>query len=94
MGFKSNRSGKAAILSSKQLQQLNEYLPEKYSLLAEVLLWSAGRVYETSTIKVRNINFKEQTICKKCRKMGQGYSVKMFRISEKPIGAQRKRFLN
>ena len=62
MGFKSNRNGKAAILSSKQLQQLNEYLPEKYSLLAEVLLWSAGRVYETSTIKVRNINFKEETI--------------------------------
>ena len=62
MAFKSNRNGKAAILSSKQLQQLNEYLPEKYSLLAEVLLWSAGRVYETSTIKVRNINFKEETI--------------------------------
>ena len=62
MGFKSNRSGKSAILTEEQLRQLNEYLPEKYSLLAEVMLWVCGRVYETSTIKVRNINFKEETI--------------------------------
>ena len=62
MAFKSNRSGKSAILTEEQLRQLNEYLPEKYSLLAEVMLWVCGRVYETSTIKVRNINFKEETI--------------------------------
>ena len=62
MGFKSNRSGKAAILSNKQLQQLNDYLPEKYSLLTEVMLWGAGRVTECASIKVRNINFKEETI--------------------------------
>ena len=62
MAFKSNRSGKSAILTEEQLRQLNEYLPEKYSLLAEVMLWVCGRVNETSTIKVRNINFKEETI--------------------------------
>ena len=62
MGFNSNRSGKAAILSNKQLQQLNDYLPEKYSLLTEVMLWGAGRVTECASIKVRNINFKEETI--------------------------------
>ncbi len=62
MGFKSNRSGKSAILSHQQFKQLNEYLPEKYSLLAEVMLWGCGRVKECSTIKVRNINFTESTI--------------------------------
>lgn len=62
MGFKSNRSGKAAILTDKQMKQLVDYLPEKYSLLAEVLLWSAGRCVECSTIKVRNINFKQETL--------------------------------
>ena len=62
MGFKSNRSGKAAILTDKQMKQLVDYLPEKYSLLAEVLLWSAGRCVECSTIRVRNINFKQETL--------------------------------
>ena len=62
MGFKSNRNGKSAVLTYKQLQQLNDYLPEKYSLLSEVMLWCAGRVNECSSIKVRNINFKEETI--------------------------------
>lgn len=62
MGFKSNRSGKAAILTNKQLTQLYDYLPEKYSLLAEVMLWGCGRVSECSSIKVRNINFQEATI--------------------------------
>ena len=62
MGFKSNRSGKAAILSNQQLKQLYDYLPEKYSLLAEVMLWGAGRVNECASIKVRNINIQEQTI--------------------------------
>ena len=62
MGFKSNRSGKAAILSNQQLKQLYDYLPEKYSLLAEVMLWGAGRVNECASIKVRSINIKEETI--------------------------------
>lgn len=62
MAFKSNRSGKAATLTDTQLRQLNEYLPEKYSLLSEVMLWGCGRVKECSTIKVRNINFKQETI--------------------------------
>ena len=62
MGFKSNRSGKASILTHQQLKQLYDYLPEKYSLLAEVMLWGAGRVNECASIKVRNINIKEHTI--------------------------------
>ena len=62
MGFKSNRSGKSSILSHQQLKALYDYLPEKYSLLAEVMLWGAGRVNECSSIKVRNINKKEETI--------------------------------
>ena len=62
MAFKSNRSGKASTLSEKQISQLLDYLPEKYSLLAEVLFWSAGRVTEVSNIKVKNINFKEETL--------------------------------
>ena len=32
-------------------------LPEKYSLLAEILYFSAGRVSEVSNLKVNNINF-------------------------------------
>ena len=64
MGFKSNRSGKAAILTNQQLKQLYDYLPEKYSLLAEVMLWGAGRVNECASIKVRSINIKEETIVK------------------------------
>ena len=62
MGFKSNRSGKAATLSNKQLQSLFDYLPEKYSLLAETMLWGCGRVLETASIKVGNINFREETL--------------------------------
>ena len=62
MVFKSNRSGKAATLSEKQISQLLDYLPEKYSLLAEILFWSAGRVTEVSNIKVKNINFREETL--------------------------------
>ena len=62
MGFKSNRSGKAATLTQEQLKQLVDYLPEKYSLLLEVMLWGAGRVTECSTIRVRNINIQEGTL--------------------------------
>mgnify|MGYP001211037977 FL=1 len=62
MIFKSNRSGKAAILSQGQLKQLVDYLPEKYSLLLEVMLWGAGRVTECSSIKVSNLNIQEGTL--------------------------------
>ena len=61
MAFKSNRNGKAAILTEEQLGQLNEYLPEKYSLLAEVMLWVCGRVNETSTIKEETIILEKST---------------------------------
>ena len=62
MAFKSNRSGKAAILSQEQLSKLSNILPEKYSLLSEVMLWGCGRVSECASIKVSNINLKEETI--------------------------------
>ena len=62
MVFKSNRSGKASILSQGQLKQLVDYLPEKYSLLLEVMLWGAGRVTECSSIKVSNLNIQEGTL--------------------------------
>ena len=62
MAFKSNRSGKAAILSQEQLSKLSNILPEKYSLLSEVMLWGCGRVSECASIKVRNINLKDETI--------------------------------
>ena len=62
MVFKTNRSGKAATLSNKQLEQLFDYLPEKYSLLSQVMLWGCGRVKECSSIRVRNINFQDGTI--------------------------------
>ena len=34
-------------------------LPEKYSLLAEILYFSAGRVSEVTNLKVDNINFTD-----------------------------------
>ena len=57
MIFKSNRSGKAAILSQGQLKQLVDYLPEKYSLLLEVMLWGAGRVTECWVFLERNYGY-------------------------------------
>ena len=56
---KTNRSGKAAVLTSQQLERFFGQLPEKYSVLAEVMLYSAGRVKEITTLKVRNINFTD-----------------------------------
>ena len=56
---KSNRSGKSAVITKEQLQLVSKGLPEKYSLLAEMLYFSAGRLREITTLKVRNINFKE-----------------------------------
>ena len=56
---KTNRSGKSATLTKHQVEIFCANLPEKYSLLAELLYYSAGRVKEITTIRVRNINFKD-----------------------------------
>ena len=56
---KTNRSGKSALLSKDQLEILVASLPEKYSLLAELLYFSAGRVSEVTSIKVRNLNLTD-----------------------------------
>ena len=53
---KTNRSGKSACLTRGQVERFCASLPEKYSLLAELMYFSAGRVQEITTIKVRNIN--------------------------------------
>ena len=57
--FKTNRSGKSALLSKDQLEILVASLPEKYSLLADLLYFSAGRVSEVTNIKVRNLNLTD-----------------------------------
>ena len=54
---KTNRNGKSAVLTQDQLERFFGQLPEKYSLLAELMYFSAGRVKEISTLRVRNINF-------------------------------------
>ena len=56
---KTNRSGKSALLSKQQLEILVASLPEKYSLLAELLYFSAGRVSDVNSIKVRNRNLTD-----------------------------------
>ena len=56
---KTNRSGKSALLSKQRLEILVASLPEKYSLLAELLYFSAGRVSEVTSIKVRNLNLTD-----------------------------------
>ena len=56
---KTNRSGKSALLSKDQLEILVASLPEKYSLLGELLYFSAGRVSEVTNIKVRNLNLTD-----------------------------------
>ena len=56
---KTNRSGKSSLLSKDQLEMLVATLPEKYSLLAELLYFSAGRVSEVTNIKVRNLNLTD-----------------------------------
>ena len=45
---KSNRSGKATVISKHQLQLVSKGLPDKYSLLAEMLYFSAGRLKNIS----------------------------------------------
>ena len=59
---KSNRSGKAKCLSRRQLESFYSNLPEKYNLLATTMYFVAGRVGETTSIRVRNINIKDQLI--------------------------------
>ena len=59
---KSNRNGQSECLSLIQVEEFLSNLPVKYSLLAEVMYFSAGRVRECTTIKVRNINFKTQLL--------------------------------
>lgn len=56
---KTNRSGKSSLLTERQLERVFGQLPEKYSVLAEVMFFSAGRVQEITTLRVRNINFKD-----------------------------------
>jgi integrase/recombinase XerD len=59
---KTNRSGKSICLSQTQKETLVSNLPLKYGLLAELLYYSAGRVKEITTTRVRNLNFKEGMI--------------------------------
>ena len=52
---KVNRSGKAKVLSAEERELIFRELPEKYRLIAETLYWSAGRIREVLTIRVRNL---------------------------------------
>ena len=56
---KTNRSGKSALLNKHQLEMVAANLPEKYSLLAETLYFTAGRVSEVTNLKVRNLNLTD-----------------------------------
>ena len=56
---KTNRSGKATVLTKPQMEIFLANLPTKYSLLAELMYFSAGRVQEITSLKVRNINQKD-----------------------------------
>lgn len=59
---KTNRCGKSAVLTARQLEMVIATLPEKYSLLAETLYYTAGRVSEISSLKVSNINLEEEMV--------------------------------
>ena len=59
---KSNRHGKSACLTKPQLDGFLSHLPEKYALLAQTMYFLAGRVGETTSIRVRNINHQEGLI--------------------------------
>lgn len=52
---KVNRSGKAKVLSPDEQDLIKSHLPEKYRLIAEILYWSAGRISEVLSIRVRNL---------------------------------------
>ena len=59
---KTNRSGKASLLSRQQMELFLANLPVKYALLAELMYFSAGRVNEITTLRVRNINLKDELL--------------------------------
>ena len=52
---KVNRSGKSKVLSPEERFLILSRLPEKYRLISEVLYWSAGRIQEVLSIRVRNL---------------------------------------
>ena len=52
---KVNRSGKAKVLSNDERDLIQSKLPEKYRLISEILYWSAGRISEVLSIRVRNL---------------------------------------
>ena len=52
---KVNRPGKSKVLSSDERSLIKSRLPEKYRLVSEVLYWSAGRIQEVLSIRVRNL---------------------------------------
>lgn len=52
---KVNRSGKSKVLSVEERTLIQTHLPEKYRLITEVLYWSAGRIGEVLSIRVRNL---------------------------------------
>ena len=56
---KTNRSGKATLLTRQQLELFLANLPVKYALLADLMYFTAGRVNEITTLRVRNINIKD-----------------------------------
>ena len=56
---KTNRSGKSSLLTQKQLEYFFGQLPEKYSLLSQVMYFTAGRVKEITSIRSRNVNVVE-----------------------------------
>jgi len=56
---KTNRSGKSALLTKTQLEVFTANLPVKYSLLAETLYYTAGRVSEVTNLRVRNLNLQD-----------------------------------
>ena len=56
---KTNRSGKSTCLTEDQIEIFCSNLPIKYGLLSELMYFSAGRVQEITTIRVRNLNFQD-----------------------------------
>jgi len=59
---KTNRSGKSACLTEILIESFCSNLPIKYSLLAELMYFSAGGVKGIITIKIRNLNFVDGTL--------------------------------
>ena len=53
--YKVNRSGKAKVLSPEERTLIQNNLPQKYRLVADLLYWSAGRISEVLAIRVRNL---------------------------------------